>query len=1235
MTIPRFLMRAPSGNLFLFTFLAFTIPGLAGASSSEEKILEYVQTVSDDLKNQESPKASEVRSVIEKLRGARLLADRLGLPAASSDASFRLAEAYWRLGFKFREKSLESFRYAADAAASIGDVDREIRALQGVLSTYTRYSQTGKIEPEDEYLEAFRRHADISVTSHGLLGVLASARQPFESTGEELKNEVRTLIGTLINGIDSIAIARLSGKTRTVSVMIRRFADSGLPLLAGKYAEEARDVDGLKRARQTHAARSDAKSELRVGLLLADTLGDGAETDTLRTELYSVALRAKDYRAAAELAPDEAAASALSALAGAQEDESADDSDMPAWQREGRRPDEHDVFVDTIVATIEGWQETYWGGVSSLIEFAHADGSKAFIPVYFDVLKGDPNQEGWFRAHEAAAMALSELAGPEHIDALGEALGTAEWEGRRIIGFALARMVKENPRIVDILESRLAVEDNEAVRSALRLGLAKSGRIRPHLAKLMETMVSEDDRAAVTAGVALFDLGLATPERILAKYGPNEERTDASADLSQLLGETNRPEAIGMLRKFADNGRYPYGNNAARSLIRFDTPAGEAARKPRLGMVGGTSTSTVWRGLRDGRRGRLSSKNKVDMLKKSKEELLEGRMHTADAAEWIVAEAEGEEVKFTLQGDIGDIRIRGQRLGIHGNEGRKPYPKRKPSNKPNASQNVHLLYHERLAAAYLDMTVRPIARLIDSETLVVNLRKEQSHAGMHKDQLAGPLWVNFELVLEAQDALRAVRLEGVAGAGGPLITGTPGNPMFTLPDSMPPGGLKNASLVLDIQFFGKKKELTFPLSQILILTEHDRPDLAISNIGIDPNPPRPGEPTEISFSVKNFGHQPSPPSELQVFVHNVLRKPKRKKIATKRVPRLVPGESIEMGVGAEIGADRYMGNYVPGWTPENRDTAIELVIDGDNVIEETDEKNNNIILPITLVLTDDEKSARLQEELLAQLERLADEIEALGPESPPERLQKALAEMLDALDRIRPRTPGIERARSLVRMLKGEAEARDQLKQALDKVKAATGFLEEEEKAKIAADLLEARLAFIDSGVPTSREHSQRLKDDIEAFQDKFGEDMELLDPEQQSRLDRMQKELDLSLARDEILGPPAISEEPDYEKFLGPDTDHAARESALEFLHQNDAWNENGLTMSEAAFDNIMTAGENPLSVEALDSFERAFEKWESSMPPGTEAQIDAISQGGENASASEAPTERGARAALKAIGW
>ena len=289
--------------------------------------------------------------------------------------------------------------------------------------------------------------------------------------------------------------------------------------------------------------------------------------------------------------------------------------------------------------------------------------------------------------------------------------------------------------------------------------------------------------------------------------------------------------------------------------------------------------------------------------------------------------------------------------------------------------------------------------------------------------------------------------------------------------------------------------------------------------------------------------------------------------------------------------------------------------------------------PVTLVLTEEERGARDQEELLAMLEALAERVEALGPEAPPDVLRDALRGILEGLEAVRPRTPAIEGARKLIRMLGAQAEARSRIRNAMDRIRDFNRVQGADDEAQDALrDLLRAQADLLRSGVPVTREQVARIDEDVERFRETFGDDALLFDDAQLEALETANEQARIREGLGEVFGEVASARGDDLGALLGPRIDAGKRESAEAFLDRNIEWNRHGIALADQVFDAAIRNPEGGFAPGDLDEFEAAYGRW-STPPSETAEQLDAVVPDDEPAPAAPA-AEKTARSLLKILG-
>ncbi len=1227
--------------LFGVLCIALSSPSFAAVDSNPGEILAYLAAHQQAFDALEAPDPEQARAFAERIERAAAVARSLGRRASESEALIVLGTHYADRDEPAQAEA--AFGRARLSAQQSGDAARELRALDGVLNLLLDKRSGGESKSpaeRDRFHAALVAFVDVAVTHERIVEAVAWLDEAGYEGARPVSRRAKELRGVLVEELDAVARARVTGETKSIPASIGRLWVEGLALLAGSVAEEFEQPGGLEIALETHQARGDGAAEARVSRILLRLLPAGEERDALRRRAYAAALSAGEFAAAAEWAPDDGVADSLRELAGPPltEQERAI-ADFPLWRQEGRRPNERDVFVDKIAEhadpdyfltkTTPG---TLTSGNGDVIEMAHADGSRAFVPIFFDVLERGGNAPEHLLA---AARALGELAGLEDVEALVAALDHEDWEVRRLMAMTLVRMAPHDERVGAGLERRLAAEEVLAVAAALRWGLIEAGHIEPHRAELEELMKGSDERAAATAGVALFDYGFGTAATLLESNARVKRARDADADIVELLAFSTRPDAVGLLDRFVDRNAYTVP--AARALTRFDTPRARDIRKRERGEAH-TGVAPLWFGLRDARRGRMTPETKNWWVERSQDLPLKGHVFTSEMLEWSVDESEGEvDLPWKVRDEeivaSQEIWSNDTRRALKALKGRKRYPRAPQSNDPEAGWSVHLLYRTRMRSGSVNYSVRPRATLVDPTYLSVALNASERHSGIDKDIL-GALWVEFELELEAEDAHKQTRLEGVPGLTGPLVADSADVPTFDIPEGVTAASLRQGELVLDFKFFDEEKTLRIPLAGILIESDAIAPDLIVEGISIEPAAPRPGQAAYVSFDVVNAGHAVSAKTTVVVQVHNALRPESPQRLRSVGVPALKQGERVTTTVGVTVSAENYLSGYRPGWTPDDQDTAIEVVVDPEGKVDESEEGNNRSLRPVALILNEEERGARNQEQLLVSLNTLADRVEELGPGAPPDVLRDALREVLEGLDAVRPRTPALDKARQLIRMLGAQAEARGRIKNATDRMRDFNRVPGSDEEARDALrDLVRAQADLIRSGVPVSAEQVAAINENVVRFHETFGASEALLDKAQSDVLETAAEQGRIRAGTREIFGEMARSPESGFEELLGPPLNAENRGSAEAFLDRNIEWSRDGIALADQMFDAAISNPDGGFAPGALDVVAAGNEAW--SLPPSeTVEQVDSLGQG--EAPSPAAPAARKtARSLLKNLGF
>ncbi len=1163
--------------------------------------------------------------------------DRQRLRLESADAEQRdereLAERT-ALANRLASRAQGLFQRAVVAARRSGDTRREIHALNGLLAVFRRSVGDEGREP---FMQTLRAYADIAASTDRIIDALPalaySATRPRWFVEGMEANLLRGIVGF---SMDDVAAARLMGDRARLESAIPKLIERGLVLTAGKLAEEVGDPPGLLAVFAHHRTRGDAVAESRVGRRLLSLLPDGAERADVQRRTFVAALAADDLQTAADTAANPTLAASLrgGAIARSQDvadaDAAVDETDQPEWLRRGRSPPQGDAFTNIVSESLLG--DPGYIPTLHLIDFAQADGSHAFVaPLFAFVLGAEPGHATEV-AHAAAA--LVELVELQDLPSILRALGHWEWETRRCMAMALGRLQGQDEDLTDLLQSRLDIESVPAVRAALRWGLIRAGRFEENLDALADLLDGDDVSASITAAVALFDHGYGTAAAKLGELALPDSDEDQAEEAAQLLGFSERPDAIPLIERFLNHKGALVQEDASRALNQHDSPQAREARGRGLLRVRG-GMSRAFLGLRDGRRGLLDPEALATLVRWRNEDNLARFAYQADLSTWLIGESMGR-VRFNIP--VGkDAHTKTERLALRGLEERMPYPWRGqhgsdmvlgdeddaeakedsdddlPSALPRARarararravgggpRTVSMVYEASLSGAVVVITLDPLATLVDESYLTVDLRKTQRHSGFDTG-LYGPLWVNFELKLEAEGALIQARIEGLPG--GPYFSDSAHVPTFDLPHGVTTADVAGGRLVLDFKFFDKTETASFPLGPRLVRGDEIKPDLIVERVSVDPAAPRPGAPVEVLFDVVNVGHARSRPTHAVVYAHNVQWPAAKRPIGRIAIPSLDQGDRVETAMGVSVSSDYYLNDYTPGWTPEDQDTSIEVEVDPDGAVEELDEGNNSSARPVAFILTEDEREARQKEDALSRLGELVDQLEELGLDADPEVLREPLRELLEEFESAQPRTPALATAIRMIRALSAQDASRERIRDAVRDMSsyAPADDPEEQEQARLLAELLRAQADLLRSGVPVSPEQIAAIDENVKAFRENYGEDYPLFGAEQAASFEDSIRAVRVQQGLQEIFGAGATGTPGDLGAVLGPQLNPERRAAAEQYLRRNIEWNHDGIDYANATFDRIMSAPDNWFEAEPAAPAPGRWATWD-----GPDADID-----------------------------
>ncbi len=1111
-----------------------------------------------------------------------------------------------------RARAEELYTRAMTAARRGRDVPREMAAQRGLLAILFRSEEE---DAGDRFQEMLRAYADVATADGRAIEAMPwIATVVKQSPWIGVRFDATIMTGLVTFGMDDIAKARLTGDEAGFVESIGKLIGRGFPLTAGLLAEEIDDLTGLRAAFERHEVRGDAVAQARVGRRLVGLLPDGPspagdERRSVRHRTFVAALAGEDPGLSEHIVKAESA-----------------DDDRPDWLREGRSPPEGDDFTASVSKALA--EDIDWLAKLNLIEFAQVDGSHAFVDPLFDLLDPDAHNDPMVGGH--AALALGELAALEDLPRILKALKHEGWVVRRAMALVLGRLQAQDPDLTDLIEVHASLEQHDAVRAALLWGLLKAGRFDDNLDALTAILDHGDARAAATAAIALFDHGYGSATALLEKHLQPDSDGPEVYDAVQMLGFTERTDAVPALERFLDHENTLVTGHAARALNQLDTPRARDARRRRMLRTGG-AMAPVWLGLRDGRRDLLDPESLARLVRRRNSDNLDRYAYSADLANWVVGESMGK-VKFKIP--VGrDAHTTEERNALRGLEERKPYPRlgrhgsdmvfgdmvvgerdaddpaavdpaaadptagdtfkvrakarernRNRSARP-ASRKVSMVYEESLAGAVVVVHLAPQGTLVDETYLAINLNLTQRHSGFNTD-LLGALWVNFDLVLEAEGVLREARLEGLPG--GALVADYASAPSFDLPAGTTTAQVRGATLVLAFKFFDKESTERFALGPSLLVGQDIKPDLIVEKVAVDPAAPRPNQPTEVRFDVVNVGHAKSKPTVAYVYAHNKQWPAEPRPIGRIGIPALEQGQRVETSMGVSVTSEYYLNDYTPGWTPDDQDTSIEVVVDPDDTIEELDEDNNRGVRPVALILTEDEKQARQFEHALEQLASLLEHLETVGPEVGDESLSPRLDKLLESLEAVHPRTPGLDKAIKLMRMLGAQNDARDRIRDAIGDIANYTPAANEndaddsdgndesspddDEAARIMAELLRGQADLLRSGVPVSPEQITALDENVKAFHHHFGDEYPVFDADQAESVESAARSVRVAEGVKEILGDDATgSSTGDFGDMLGPRLDPERRAASEEFLRKNIDWNNDGMTLANDTFRSML----------------------------------------------------------------
>ncbi len=284
--------------------------------------------------------------------------------------------------------------------------------------------------------------------------------------------------------------------------------------------------------------------------------------------------------------------------------------------------------------------------------------------------------------------------------------------------------------------------------------------------------------------------------------------------------------------------------------------------------------------------------------------------------------------------------------------------------------------------------------------------------------------------------------------------------------------IAEGTVTLRLRVDKARASMTFPLA-FLVPPKKDKPDLVAAELVVEPSVPRPGEETTLTLRARNVGKAVEKGGVLSVRF-SVLNPQSGEGKRTIDV-RLFgadgwrPGEWKTFEARPKVVQDWYMNKYAMSWTLEMGDTRLSARIDADGKLEEMDEGNNVCEIDVPLYVPDEEGKKAGEDELLGKLAAILEQVRAATTDLDA-RVQ--IGVMRTLLKGAHVSTPATEVACRHVEAAVEMQVHRLRVDEALRQVEelAKDPAANQERLKAIHAELVGARTAVLDSGVPVTKD---------------------------------------------------------------------------------------------------------------------------------------------------------------------